>query len=90
MLERLRHRLRGLKAMRRILRERLQDHLLERGRQVGAVVTRWYRLLLEVREDNAGAIEFYDRAGFVEIDRRERYYRDGATGIVLALELASD
>ena len=45
------------------------------------------RLLLEVREDNAGAIAFYDRAGFVEIDRRERYYRDGVTGIVLALEL---
>ncbi|MEI7055587.1 ribosomal protein S18-alanine N-acetyltransferase [Nocardioides sp. CCNWLW239] len=46
------------------------------------------RLLLEVREDNASAIAFYDRAGFVEIDRRERYYRDGATGIVLAMEFA--
>lgn len=46
------------------------------------------RLLLEVREGNVGAIEFYHQAGFVEIDRRERYYRDGATGIVLALELA--
>lgn len=46
------------------------------------------RLLLEVREDNVSAIRFYDQAGFVEIDRRERYYRDGATGIVLAIELA--
>ena len=46
------------------------------------------RLLLEVREDNVSAIRFYDQAGFVEIDRRERYYRDGATGIVLAMELA--
>ncbi|MBC7276347.1 ribosomal protein S18-alanine N-acetyltransferase [Nocardioides sp.] len=45
------------------------------------------RLLLEVRENNAAAIEFYRRAGFVEIDRRERYYRDGATGLVLAMEL---
>lgn len=45
------------------------------------------RLLLEVREDNTGAISFYEDAGFAEIDRRERYYRDGATGIVLALEL---
>ncbi|MFE6507786.1 ribosomal protein S18-alanine N-acetyltransferase [Nocardioides sp. NPDC057767] len=45
------------------------------------------RVLLEVREDNTAALPFYDRAGFVEIDRRERYYRDGATGIVLALEL---
>ncbi|MER7556938.1 ribosomal protein S18-alanine N-acetyltransferase [Nocardioides sp. NPDC126508] len=46
------------------------------------------RLLLEVREDNVSAIRFYDQAGFVEIDRRERYYRDGATGIVFALELS--
>ncbi|NYI81095.1 ribosomal protein S18-alanine N-acetyltransferase [Nocardioides panzhihuensis] len=45
------------------------------------------RLLLEVRENNVAAIEFYHRAGFVEIDRRERYYRDGATGLVLAMEL---
>ncbi|NGN92963.1 ribosomal protein S18-alanine N-acetyltransferase [Nocardioides sp. KC13] len=45
------------------------------------------RVLLEVREDNAAALPFYDRAGFVEIDRRERYYRDGATGIVLAMDL---
>lgn len=46
------------------------------------------RLLLEVREGNVSAIAFYHRAGFVEIDRRERYYRDGATGIVLARDLA--
>lgn len=41
------------------------------------------RLLLEVREDNAGALAFYAASGFVEIDRRLRYYRDGATAIVL-------
>ena len=33
------------------------------------------RLLLEVRENNAGAIGFYAAHGFVEIDRRPRYYR---------------
>ena len=37
------------------------------------------RLLLEVREDNAGAIAFYAARGFAEIDRRPRYYRDGGT-----------
>lgn len=42
------------------------------------------RLLLEVREDNAGARAFYAARGFVEIDRRRRYYRDGATAVVLA------
>ena len=41
------------------------------------------RLLLEVREDNAGALGFYAAHGFVEVDRRPRYYRDGATAVVL-------
>lgn len=41
------------------------------------------RLLLEVRETNAAALAFYARHGFVEIDRRPRYYRDGSTAIVL-------
>jgi len=45
------------------------------------------RLLLEVRETNTGALAFYERAGFVEIDRRPRYYRDGATAIILQLSL---
>ena len=46
------------------------------------------RLLLEVREDNAGALAFYTARGFVEVDRRPRYYRDGATAVVLRLPLA--
>ncbi|MAS55151.1 MAG: ribosomal-protein-alanine acetyltransferase [Pimelobacter sp.] len=41
------------------------------------------RLLLEVREDNHGALAFYADQGFVEIDRRRRYYRDGATAVVM-------
>ena len=41
------------------------------------------RLLLEVREDNRGAIAFYAGQGFVEIDRRPRYYSDGTTAVVL-------
>ncbi len=45
------------------------------------------RLLLEVREDNRGALAFYARSGFVEIDRRPRYYADGATAVVLRLGL---
>ena len=43
------------------------------------------RVLLEVREDNDGALAFYAAAGFAEIDRRRKYYRDGATAVVLAL-----
>ncbi len=45
------------------------------------------RLLLEVREDNLGALAFYAAAGFDEIDRRRRYFNDGGTAIVLRLAL---
>jgi ribosomal-protein-alanine N-acetyltransferase len=45
------------------------------------------RLLLEVRADNGGALAFYADQGFVEIDRRPRYYADGATAVVLRLAL---
>jgi ribosomal-protein-alanine N-acetyltransferase len=41
------------------------------------------RLLLEVREDNAAALGFYAARGFVAVDRRARYYRDGASAVVL-------
>jgi ribosomal-protein-alanine N-acetyltransferase len=45
------------------------------------------QMLLEVREDNRSAITFYAREGFVEIDRRPRYYADGTTAIVMRLPL---
>ena len=45
------------------------------------------RLILEVREDNTGALAFYAARGFIEIDRRPRYYRDGTTAVVLRLPL---
>ena len=45
------------------------------------------RLILEVREDNAGALSFYASRGFIEIDRRARYYRDGTTAVILRLPL---
>jgi len=41
------------------------------------------RLLLEVREDNDGALAFYAAQGFVELDRRPKYYRDGTAAVVL-------
>jgi ribosomal-protein-alanine N-acetyltransferase len=45
------------------------------------------RLLLEVREDNRGALAFYAGQGFLEIDRRPRYFSDAATAVVLRLGL---
>jgi [ribosomal protein S18]-alanine N-acetyltransferase len=41
------------------------------------------RLLLEVREDNATAADFYQAQGFEEVGRRRGYYRDGAAAVVL-------
>jgi ribosomal-protein-alanine N-acetyltransferase len=40
-------------------------------------------VLLEVSAGNAGALAFYVAAGFVEIDRRRRYYRDGTDAVVM-------
>ena len=62
----------------------LLDAVLAAAGAVGAD-----RLLLEVRENNAGAIGFYAAHDFVEIDRRPRYYRDGATAVVMLRELSS-
>lgn len=45
------------------------------------------RMLLEVSAENQGALTFYAREGFVEIDRRRRYYRDGSDALVLRLAL---
>ncbi len=56
----------------------LLEEVVLRAREGGAE-----RLLLEVREDNAGALAFYAARGFEEVDRRPRYYRDGATAVVL-------
>ena len=46
------------------------------------------RMLLEVRVENRPALAFYAAQGFVEIDRRERYYADGTTAAVLRLPLS--
>jgi len=47
------------------------------------------RILLEVRDDNHGALVFYARHGFTELDRRPRYYADGTTAIVLTRDLGT-
>ena len=52
-----------------------------------ARASRCDRVLLEVREDNADALAFYADRGFVEVARRRRYYRDGATAVVLRRSL---
>lgn len=56
----------------------LLDAVLVAAREGGAD-----RLMLEVRESKAGARAFYAARGFVEVDRRPRYYRDGASAVVM-------
>jgi ribosomal-protein-alanine N-acetyltransferase len=65
------HRRRGVAA-------RLLAGVVDSGRRTLAD-----RLLLEVRVDNHGALAFYASQGFVEIDRRLRYYADGTTAVVM-------
>lgn len=57
----------------------LADHAVRRGAQ---------RMLLEVAEDNTGAVTLYQAAGFVEIHRRHRYYEGGVDALVMERSLA--
>jgi ribosomal-protein-alanine N-acetyltransferase len=69
-------------ARRRGIATALLGEVIARAPEAGAD-----RLLLEVRADNAGAVAFYASQGFVEIDRRARYYRDGTDAVVMRLPL---
>ena len=60
----------------------LLDAVLSRTGHTGAD-----RMLLEVSAGNAAALAFYAAAGFVEIDRRRRYYRDGSDAVVMRRSL---
>lgn len=41
------------------------------------------RMLLEVSAANDAALRFYAAEGFIEIDRRPAYYRDGSDALVM-------
>ncbi|RNL80963.1 GNAT family N-acetyltransferase [Nocardioides marmorisolisilvae] len=71
-------------ARRRGLATALLDEVVAHAPSTGAD-----RMLLEVRADNTGALSFYAARGFVEIDRRPRYYRDGTDAVVMRLPLVA-
>lgn len=71
-------------ARRRGLATALLDEIVGHAPSTGAD-----RMLCEVRADNRGALAFYADRGFVEIDRRTRYYRDGTDAIVMRLPLVT-
>lgn len=45
------------------------------------------KIMLEVRENNAPAINLYNKCGFVEINRRKKYY-DGEDAIIMERKIS--
>ncbi|MFZ1362869.1 MAG: ribosomal protein S18-alanine N-acetyltransferase [Candidatus Nanopelagicales bacterium] len=45
------------------------------------------QMFLEVRADNNAAFALYNRAGFIEGERRKRYYNDGVDAILMSKDL---
>lgn len=45
------------------------------------------KLFLEVRESNLPAIKLYEKAGFIFLAERKKYYSDGENALVLVKEL---
>lgn len=41
------------------------------------------KIVLDVNEDNIGAIHVYKKAGFAEVGRRKKYYQDGKSAIIM-------
>jgi len=60
------------------LASELLAELLREARAEGV-----HRVLLEVSATNLAAVEFYRAHGFVTIDRRSAYYRNGADALVM-------
>lgn len=64
---------------------RLLAHAMEAARAVGATLA-----TLEVRKGNLPAIALYERAGFVTVHTRQRYYQDdGEDALVMLCELTA-
>jgi len=69
-------------ARRRGIARRLLDAALARSRARVAH--------LEVRASNAAAIALYERAGFVAVGRRPRYYDDGEDALTMRRRFGAD
>ena len=58
--------------------EKLLLHTLKSAKEEGAITS-----FLEVRNSNRSARKMYDKFGFVEVGRREHYYRDNDEEAIL-------
>jgi ribosomal-protein-alanine acetyltransferase len=71
-------------ARRRGLGRRLVEELVDDAAGQGTE-----RVLLEVSAANDAALACYRSVGFVEVDRRRAYYRDGSDALVLQRDLTA-
>lgn len=44
-------------------------------------------IFLEVRENNLSAINLYNKAGFIKISERKKYYSDGENAVIMKKEI---
>ncbi len=58
-------------------------HLKNNGKNNGA----FYKIWLEVHEENAPALGFYKKMGFTQNSKRPKYYPDGKAAILMTLML---
>lgn len=65
---------------RRGLGRRMMQKLLDDARGMGMA-----KMTLEVRADNAAAIDLYLKLGFVETSRRPRYYEDRHEAVLMEI-----
>lgn len=74
----------GASWRRRGVGQRLLGDFLKAAQARGAV-----RVLLEVRRTNRAAVSLYERAGFVQVGERLRYYKDGEDALLFSATLPS-
>lgn len=67
-------------------RQKIAKKLLRHG--LNALATRAIQtVFLEVKESNIPAHKLYQRFGFLRFGRREKYYRDGSTALLMRCAL---
>ncbi|MDD4211259.1 MAG: tRNA (adenosine(37)-N6)-threonylcarbamoyltransferase complex dimerization subunit type 1 TsaB [Clostridia bacterium] len=65
-----------------LIATKLLEHL-----NIFAKSNNFKKMFLEVNEHNAPAINFYKKLGFIETNKRKKYYKDGADAIIMFLQV---
>lgn len=70
-----------------LYRRRGVGRLLMEALEEALIAKRARRLRLEVREDNDGARNFYEKLGYKMVGRVRRYYSDGCDALIYLKEV---